>query len=78
MDLWLKVALPDLLKLPAPDAFCSTTAKPGVDRGRQRHRLKKIHRSPEIRGHQAGLLTAHPVRGGLFICPAYLLQKVVT
>jgi sugar/nucleoside kinase (ribokinase family) len=82
MDLWLNVALPDLLKLVKRlDAFVlndseahQLTGEDNVFAG-----LKKIHRlGPKyvvIKQGSHGSILSGP--RGLFICPAYPLQKVV-
>jgi len=82
MDLWLKVALPDLLKLlKRLDAFVLNDSEAQMLTGQDNVfvALKKIHRlGPAyvvIKQGSHGSILSSP--RGLFICPAYPLQKVV-
>jgi sugar/nucleoside kinase (ribokinase family) len=82
MDLWLKVALPDLLKLlKRLDAFVLNDSEAQQLTGDDNvfTALKKIHRlGPThvvIKQGSHGSILSGP--RGLFICPAYPLQKVV-
>jgi cytidine kinase len=82
MDLWLNVALPDLLKLIRRlDAFVlnDSEAQQLTKEDNVLAALKKIHRlGPKyvvIKQGSHGSLLSGP--GGLFICPAYPLPKVV-
>lgn len=82
MDLWLKVALPDLLKLlKRLDAFVLNDSEAQMLTGEDNVfvALKKIHRlGPAhvvIKQGSHGSILSSP--RGLFICPAYPLQKVV-
>jgi len=82
MDLWLKVALPDLLKLlKRLDAFVLNDSEAQELTGDDNvfTALKKIHRlGPKyvvIKQGSHGSILSGP--RGLFICPAYPLQKVV-
>ena len=82
MDLWLKVALPDLLKLlKRLDAFVLNDSEAQMLTGEDNVfvALKKIHRlGPThvvIKQGSHGSILSSP--RGLFICPAYQLQKVV-
>jgi cytidine kinase len=82
MDLWLNVALPDLLKLIRRlDAFVlnDSEAQQLTREDNVLAALKKIHRlGPKyvvIKQGSHGSLLSGP--GGLFICPAYPLPKVV-
>jgi cytidine kinase len=82
MDLWLKVALPDLLKLlKRLDAFVLNDSEAQMLTGEDNVfvALKKIHRlGPThvvIKQGSHGSILSSP--RGLFICPAYPLQKVV-
>lgn len=82
MDLWLNVALPDLLKLlKRLDAFVlnDSEAQMLTGEGNVFVALKKIHRlGPThvvIKQGSHGSILSSP--GGLFICPAYPLRKVV-
>ena len=82
MDLWLKVALPDLLKLlKRLDGFVLNDNEAQMLTGEDNVfvALKKIHRlGPThvvIKQGSHGSILSSP--RGLFICPAYPLQKVV-
>ena len=82
MDLWLNVALPDLLKLlKRLDAFVlnDSEAQMLTGEGNVFVGLKKIHRlGPThvvIKQGSHGSILSSP--RGLFICPAYPLRKVV-
>jgi sugar/nucleoside kinase (ribokinase family) len=82
MDLWLKVALPDLLKLlKRLDGFVLNDSEAQMLTGEDNvfMALKKIHRlGPThvvIKQGSHGSILSSP--RGLFICPAYPLQKVV-
>jgi sugar/nucleoside kinase (ribokinase family) len=82
MDLWLNVSLPDLLKLlKRLDAFVlnDSEAQMLTGEGNVFVALKKIHRlGPThvvIKQGSHGSILSSP--RGLFICPAYLLRKVV-
>jgi sugar/nucleoside kinase (ribokinase family) len=82
MDLWLKVALPDLLKLlKRLDGFVlnDSEAQMLTGEGNVFVALKKIHRlGPThvvIKQGSHGSILSSP--RGLFICPAYPLRKVV-
>ena len=82
MDLWLKVALPDLLKLLRRlDAFVLNDSEAQQLTGEDNVfvALKKIHRlGPKyvvIKKGSHGSILSGP--RGLFICPAYPLRKVV-
>ena len=82
MDLWLNVALPDLLKLlKRLDAFVlnDSEAQMLTGEGNVFLALKKIHRlGPThvvIKQGSHGSILSSP--RGLFICPAYPLRKVV-
>ena len=82
MDLWLKVALPDLLKLlKRLDGFVLNDSEAHMLTGEDNvlAALKKIHRlGPThvvIKQGSHGSILSSP--RGLFICPAYPLQKVV-
>ncbi len=82
MDLWLNVALPDLLKLlKRLDAFVlnDSEAQMLTGEGNVFAALKKIHRlGPThvvIKQGSHGSILSSP--RGLFICPAYPLRKVV-
>jgi sugar/nucleoside kinase (ribokinase family) len=82
MDLWLNVALPDLLKLlKRLDAFVlnDSEAQMLTGEGNVFVALKKIHRlGPThvvIKQGSHGSILSSP--RGLFICPAYPLRKVV-
>jgi sugar/nucleoside kinase (ribokinase family) len=82
MDLWLKVALPDLLKLlKRLDAFVLNDSEAQMLTGEDNVfvALKKIHRlGPThvvIKQGSHGSILSSP--RGIFICPAYPLQKVV-
>ena len=82
MDLWLKVALPDLLKLlKRLDAFVlnDSEAQQLTGEGNMFVALQKIHRlGPKyvvIKQGSHGSILSGPQ--GLFICPAYPLRKVV-
>jgi cytidine kinase len=82
MDLWLKVALPDLLKLlKRLDAFVLNDDEAQQLTGDDNvfTALKKIHRlGPKyvvIKQGSHGSILSGP--RGLFICPAYPLQRVV-
>ena len=82
MDLWLKVALPDLLKLlKRLDGFVLNDSEAQMLTGEDNVSiaLKKIHRlGPThvvIKQGSHGSILSSP--RGLFICPAYPLQKVV-
>ena len=82
MDLWLNVALPDLLKLIRRlDAFVlnDSEAHQLTKEENVLAALKKIHRlGPKyvvIKQGSHGSLLSGP--GGLFICPAYPLPRVV-
>jgi sugar/nucleoside kinase (ribokinase family) len=82
MDLWLKVALPDLLKLlKRLDAFVLNDSEAQMLTGEDNVfvALKKIHRlGPThvvIKQGSHGSILSSP--RGLFLCPAYPLQKVV-
>jgi sugar/nucleoside kinase (ribokinase family) len=82
MDLWLNVALPDLLKLlKRLDAFVlnDSEAQMLTGEGNVFVALKKIHRMGPthvvIKQGSHGSILSSP--GGLFICPAYPLRKVV-
>ena len=82
MDLWLKVALPDLLKLlKRLDAFVLNDSEAQMLTGEDNVfvALKKIHRlGPThvvIKQGSHGSILSSP--RGLFICPAYPLQKVI-
>jgi sugar/nucleoside kinase (ribokinase family) len=82
MDLWLKVALPDLLKLlKRLDAFVLNDSEAQQLTGDDNvlGAFKKIHRlGPKyviIKQGSHGSLLSGP--RGLFICPAYPLPKVV-
>ena len=82
VDLWLKVALPDLLKLlKRLDGFVLNDSEAQMLTGEDNVfiALKKIHRlGPThvvIKQGSHGSILSSP--RGLFICPAYPLQKVV-
>ena len=82
MDLWLNVALPDLLKLVKRlDAFVLNDSEAQQLTGEDNvfGALKKIHRlGPKyviIKQGSHGSILSGP--RGLFICPAYPLPKVV-
>jgi len=82
MDLWLNVALPDLLKLLKHlDALVLNDSEAHQLTGEDNvfAALKKIHRlGPEyvvIKQGSHGSILSGP--GGLFLCPAYPLRKVV-
>jgi cytidine kinase len=82
MDLWLNVALPDLLKLVKRlDAFVLNDSEAHMLTGEDNVfvALKKIHRlGPTyvvIKQGSHGSILSGPQ--GLFLCPAYPLQKVV-
>jgi sugar/nucleoside kinase (ribokinase family) len=82
MDLWLKVALPDLLRLiKRLDGFVLNDSEAQQLTGEDNVfvALKKIHRlGPThvvIKQGSHGSILSSPQ--GLFICPAYPLQKVV-
>jgi len=82
MDLWLKVALPDLLRLiKRLDGFVLNDSEAQQLTGEDNAfvALKKIHRlGPThvvIKQGSHGSILSSPQ--GLFICPAYPLQKVV-
>ena len=82
MDLWLKVALPDLLKLlKRLDGFVLNDSEAQMLTGDDNVfvALKKIHRlGPThvvIKQGSHGSILSSP--RGLFICPAYPLRKVV-
>jgi len=82
MDLWLKVALPDLLKLlKRLDGFVLNDSEAQMLTGEDNVfvALKKIHRlGPThvvIKQGSHGSILSSP--RGRFICPAYPLQKVV-
>jgi len=82
MDLWLKVALPDLLKLlQRLDAFVlnDSEAQQLTGEANVLGALKKVHRlGPRyvvIKQGSHGSILSGP--RGLFICPAYPLPKVV-
>jgi sugar/nucleoside kinase (ribokinase family) len=82
MDLWLKVALPDLLKLlKRLDAFVLNDSEAQMLTGEDNVfvALKNIHRlGPTyvvIKQGSHGSILSSP--RGLFLCPAYPLQKVV-
>jgi sugar/nucleoside kinase (ribokinase family) len=82
MDLWLKVALPELLKLlKRLDGFVLNDSEAQMLTGEDNVfiALKKIHRlGPThvvIKQGSHGSILSSP--RGLFICPAYPLQKVV-
>ena len=82
MDLWLKVALPDLLKLlKRLDGFVlnDNEAQQLTGEGNALTALKKIHRlGPSyvvIKQGSHGSILSGP--RGLFLCPAYPLRKVV-
>jgi sugar/nucleoside kinase (ribokinase family) len=82
MDLWLKVALPELLKLlKRLEAFVLNDSEAQMLTGEDNVfvALKKIHRlGPThvvIKQGSHGSILSSP--RGLFICPAYPLQKVV-
>jgi cytidine kinase len=82
MDLWLKVALPDLLKLlKRLDAFVLNDSEAQQLTGKDNllSALKKIHRlGPNyvvIKQGSHGSILSGP--RGLFLCPAYPLPKVV-
>jgi sugar/nucleoside kinase (ribokinase family) len=82
MDLWLKVALPDLLKLlKRLDAFVLNDSEAQQLTGEDNvfAALKKIHRlGPKyvvVKKGSHGSILSGP--RGLFICPAYPLRKVV-
>jgi len=82
MDLWLNVALPDLLKLlKRLDAFVLNDSEAQQLTGEDNVfvALKKIHRlGPKyvvIKQGSHGSILSGPQ--GLFICPAYPLRKVV-
>jgi sugar/nucleoside kinase (ribokinase family) len=82
MDLWLNVALPDLLKLlKRLDAFVLNDSEAQQLTGEHNAfvALKKIHRlGPKyvvIKKGSHGSILSSP--RGLFICPAYPLRKVV-
>ncbi len=82
MDLWLKVALPDLLKLLRRlDGFVLNDSEAQQLTGEDNVfvALKKIHRlGPKyvvIKQGSHGSILSGP--RGLFICPAYPLRKVV-
>jgi sugar/nucleoside kinase (ribokinase family) len=82
MDLWLKVALPDLLKLlKRLDAFVLNDSEARMLTGEDNVfvALKKIHRlGPThvvIKQGSHGSVLSSP--RGLFLCPAYPLPKVV-
>jgi sugar/nucleoside kinase (ribokinase family) len=82
MDLWLKVALPDLLKLlKRLDAFVLNDSEAQQLTGEDNvfAALKKIHQlGPKYvvikQGSHGSILSAPR---GLFLCPAYPLRKVV-
>jgi cytidine kinase len=82
MDLWLKVALPDLLRLlKRLDGFVLNDSEARQLTGEDNvfTALKKIHRlGPKYvvikQGSHGSILSGPP---GLFICPAYPLRKVV-
>jgi len=82
MDLWLKVALPDLLRLlKRLDGFVLNDSEAQQLTGEDNAftALKKIHRlGPKYvvikQGSHGSILSGPP---GLFICPAYPLRKVV-
>jgi len=82
MDLWLKVALPDLLKLlKRLDGFVLNDSEAQMLTGEENVfvALKKIHRlGPThvvIKQGSHGSILSGP--RGLFLCPAYPLRKVV-
>ena len=82
MDLWLNVALPDLLRLVKRlDAFVLNDSEAHMLTGEDNVfvALKKIHRlGPAyviIKQGSHGSILSSP--RGLFLCPAYPLQKVV-
>ena len=82
MDLWLNVALPDLLKLlKRLDAFVLNDSEAQQLTGEDNvfAALKKIHRlGPKyvvIKQGSHGSILSGP--RGLFLCPAYPLRKVV-
>ena len=82
MDLWLKVALPDLLRLVKRlDAFVLNDSEAQMLTGEDNVfvALKKIHRlGPTyvvVKQGSHGSILSSP--RGLFICPAYPLPKVV-
>jgi len=82
MDLWLKVALPDLLKLlKRLDAFVLNDSEAQQLTGEDNMfvALKKIHRlGPThvvIKQGSHGSILSSP--RGFFICPAYPLRKVI-
>jgi sugar/nucleoside kinase (ribokinase family) len=82
MDLWLKVALPDLLRLlKRLDAFVLNDSEAQMLTGEDNIfvALKRIHRlGPThvvIKQGSHGSILSSP--RGLFICPAYPLRKVV-
>jgi sugar/nucleoside kinase (ribokinase family) len=82
MDLWLKIALPDLVKLlKRLDAFVLNDSEAQMLTGEDNVfvALKKIHKlGPKyvvIKQGSHGSILSSP--RGLFICPAYPLQKVV-
>jgi sugar/nucleoside kinase (ribokinase family) len=82
MDLWLKVALPDLLRLVKRlDGFVLNDSEAQQLTGEDNvfTALKKIHQlGPKYvvikQGSHGSILSGPP---GLFICPAYPLRKVV-
>jgi sugar/nucleoside kinase (ribokinase family) len=82
MDLWLKVALPDLLRLlKRLDGFVLNDSEAQQLTGDDNvfTALKKIHRlGPKYvvikQGSHGSILSGPP---GLFICPTYPLRKVV-
>ena len=82
MDLWLNIALPDLLKLlPRLDGFVlnDSEAHQLTKEDNVFNALKKIHRlGPKyviIKKGSHGSILSGPK--GIFICPAYPLHKVV-
>jgi len=82
MDLWLKVAMPDLLKLlKCLDAFVLNDSEAQQLTGEDNvfPALKKIHklgpRYVVIKKGSHGSILSGP--RGLFLCPAYPLRKVV-
>src|SRR3954468_16074910 len=82
MDLWLNIALPDLLKLlKRVDGFVlnDSEARQLTKEDNMLTALKKIHKlGPKyviIKKGSHGSLLSGP--GGCFICPAYPLSKVV-
>ena len=82
MDLWLNIALPDLLKLiQRVDAFVlnDSEAKQLTDEDNVLKALKKIHRlGPAyviIKRGEHGSILSGP--SGLFVAPAFPLERVV-